>query len=261
MKIVEIFKDGLTYPSNNWQNVLILGLLTIIANIVLVIPAIGINLNSIGFTGIVLTIVSIISFIINLIIMGYGFSIIKNTVNNMDTIPSFEIGNDILNGLKILIISIVYYIIPVIITILVAIASGAFNNLAQIIALSGGAVSNELAFNLFASFFAVMIVGIILLIITTLIITIGIARFAEKGNMGAAFEFGEIFNTIKKIGWGNYIVWYILLFIILFIVGFIMGIINLIPFIGFIITLLVINPYLVMFSSRATGLIYNEKNS
>ena len=86
MKIVEIFKDGLTYPSNNWQNVLILGLLTIIANIVLVIPAIGISLNSIGFTGIVLTIVSIISFIINLIIMGYGFSIIKNTVNNMDTI-------------------------------------------------------------------------------------------------------------------------------------------------------------------------------
>ncbi|WP_225369747.1 DUF4013 domain-containing protein [Methanobrevibacter arboriphilus] len=198
MKIVEIFKDGLTYPSNNWQNVLILGLLTIIANIVLVIPAIGISLNSIGFTGIVLTIVSIISFIINLIIMGYSFSIIKNTVNNIDTIPSFEIGNNILNGLKILIISIVYYIIPVIITILVAIASGAFNNLAQIIALSGGAISDELAFNLFASFFAVMIVGIILFIITTLIITIGIARFAEKGNMGAAFKFGEIFNTIKK---------------------------------------------------------------
>ncbi|WP_297899074.1 DUF4013 domain-containing protein [Methanobrevibacter sp.] len=260
MKIGEIFKDGLTYPSNNWKNVLILGVFTIIANIVLIIPAIGIALNSIGFTGIVLTIVSIISLIINLIIMGYSFSIIKNTVNNIDTIPEFDIGNNIVNGIKILLITIAYYIIPAIITILVAIGTGAFNNLAQI-ALSGGVVSNELATSLFVSFFTVMIVGIILLIIVTLIATIGIARFAEKGNMGAAFEFGEIFKTIKEIGWGNYIVWYVLLVIILFIIGFIMGMINLIPVIGIIVSLLIINPILVMFTARATGLIYNEKNS
>jgi len=261
MKIEEIFKDGLKYPSKNWKIVLTLGLLTIIANIVLIIPAIGISLNNVGFSGIILTIFSIISLIINLIIVGYSFSIIRDTVNNIDTVPELDIGSNIVNAIKILLISIAYYIIPLIIIILVAIATGAFDNLAQVIALSGGAISNELAANLFVSFFTVMIVGIILLIIVALIETIGIARFAEKGNMKAAFEFSEIFNTIKKIGWGKYIVWYILLCIIIFIIGFIIGIINLIPIVGVIITLLVINPYLVMFTARATGLIYNEKNN
>lgn len=125
----------------------------------------------------------------------------------------------------------------------------------------GATMTNALAMDILFSSLAVLLVGLILFILFTLVATIAIARFAEKGNMGAAFEFGEIFNTISKIGWGNYIVWYVVLFIILFIIGIIMGLINLIPILGIIVTLLFFYPYMTLLSARATGLIYNEKNA
>ncbi|RBQ22301.1 hypothetical protein ALNOE001_20310 [Candidatus Methanobinarius endosymbioticus] len=111
------------------------------------------------------------------------------------------------------------------------------------------------------SFFVVFLIALILFILFTLIATITIARFVEKGNMGAAFDFSEIFNTINKIGWENYIVWYAVLFIILMVIDFIMMLINIIPIVGIIITLLIFYPYMTLLSARATwGLIYNEKN-
>lgn len=260
MKISEIFKDSFNYPSTNWNNLLILGVLVIIANIVTIIPAFGIELSSIGLTGILLTIVSIISLIINLIIAGYSFSIIQKTIRNVAILPEIEFGENLVNGIKVLLITIVYYLIPLIVTLIVAYVTGAFNSLMEVIALNGATISNALATNLVISFFTVAIIALILFIIFTLIATIAIARFADKGNMGAAFEVGEIFDTIGKIGWGNYIVWYILLILILIIIEFIMGLINLIPVIGIIISLLFFSPYITIFASRATGLIYNEKN-
>lgn len=108
MKISEIFKDSLTYPSSDWNKLLILGLLIIVANIVTFLPAVGISLHNIGITGLLLTIVSIISLIINLFIMGYSFNVIRETISNINVLPEFNAGDNLIDGIKVFIITIVY---------------------------------------------------------------------------------------------------------------------------------------------------------
>lgn len=260
MKMSELFKDSLKYPSTNWNNLLILGVLVLIANIIMVIPVFGISLNSIGFTGIALTIVSIISLIINFIIQGYSLDITKETINKIDILPKLNLKENLVNGVKVFLITVVYFIIPTILIIATAYLTGVFNSFMRIV-LSGGVISDATAISLMSSILIVALVAIILFIIFGLIADIAIARFADKGNMGAAFEFGEIFDTIAKIGWSNYIIWFILLFVISFLVGLVMGLVMLIPIIGLIISLLFFTPYLAIFGSRALGLIYNEKDN
>lgn len=235
-------------------------MLSIIANIVTILPAIGIELGSIGFNGIILTIVSIISLITNVLILGYIFSIIQKTIKKIDIIPSIEISENIINGIRVFIITIIYFLMPLLISLVLAVSTGTLNKFIDVINSNAGAISNELTLNLLVSFYSIMIVATILFIIFTLIETIAIARFADKGNMRAAFEFGEIFNTISNIGWGNYIIWFVSLFIILITISFIAGLIDLIPILGIIITSLIFIPYLSIFSARSIGLIYNEKN-
>jgi hypothetical protein len=79
-------------------------------------------------------------------------------------------------------------------------------------------------------------------------------RFARTGSMGQAFAFGEITNTIGKIGWGSYLIALIVLFIVIFIIYAVLG---LIPVIGGIINL-IIAPYIVMMTSRYYSLIYDQ---
>ena len=103
------------------------------------------------------------------------------------------------------------------------------------------------------------IIGIILAIALGLIASIAIANMAlNNGEFGAAFRFGEILEQISMIGWGKYIVWYIVMIIVAMIGGVIAGLLNIIPFIGTIIAILVIYPYLYMFSARSLALLYGS---
>lgn len=255
MKLSEIFKDSFAYPSTSWDKLLILGVLIIVANFATLLPVVGVSLHNIGITGILLTIFFIISLIINLFILGYSFDIIRETISNINVLPEFSAGENLIDGIKVFIITVIYYLIPLIITIVMAFATGTVEKIMKIVL--GTDVTNAMAIEIIFSFFAVLLVGLILF---TLITTIAIARFAEKGNIGSAFEFSEIFNTISKIGWRNYIIWYVILLIILFVIFIVMGLINIIPILGVIITLLFFYPYVIMLFTRATGLIYNEKN-
>jgi len=83
---------------------------------------------------------------------------------------------------------------------------------------------------------------LILAIITGLFATIGIVRFARTGSMGEAFNFGAILETIKKIGWGSYILALIVLVIVQIVISIILGIITMIPILGAIIQFILIAP-------------------
>lgn len=233
---------------------MILVLLIIVANVATFLPVVGISLHSIGITEILLTIVSIISLIINLFVMGYSFNIIRESISNINVLPEFNAEDNLIDGIKIFIIKIVYYLIASIITIIMDFVTGSVDNIMRVVL--GVTLTNALAMDIVFSSLAVLLVGLILFILVT---TISIARFAEKGKMGPAFELDEIFNTISKIGWENYIGWYVVLFIILFIIGIIMALINVISILGFIITLLFFYLYMTLLFARASGLIYNEK--
>jgi hypothetical protein len=222
MEIGEIISNAVKYPSSNWKKVIILGIFFILSFVI-----IGI-----------------------FFILGYYLRIIKSTIAGIDELPEFDDWGDMfIDGVKVLVVHFIYLLIPGII-----IGVGVFASIASL------ATTNTSIYTAPASFFALIgitgIIGIILALIFVLFAHIAVANMALYDEIGAAFRFSEIFDKIKMIGWGKYIIWYIVMLIIGFVVGLIAGILNIIPLIGIIIALLVIYPYFVMFFSRSLGLIF-----
>jgi hypothetical protein len=100
------------------------------------------------------------------------------------------------------------------------------------------------------------VVFIILAIITGLLATIGIVRFARTGSMGEAFNFGAILETIGKIGWGSYIFAFVILIIVQVIISIIVGILAMIPILGAIIQFILIAP-IALFEARYICQLYD----
>ena len=99
---------------------------------------------------------------------------------------------------------------------------------------------------------------IIVALITWLIIMTAGVRFARTNSMGEAFNFGAIFTHIGKIGWMTYIIALLMLIIALVNIVIICLVINMvIPYIG-IILLLILLPFLCLFSPRYITLLYES---
>jgi len=95
---------------------------------------------------------------------------------------------------------------------------------------------------------------VIVAFVLGLLATIGIVRFARTGRIGEAFNFSEILSSIRKIGWGPYILALIILIVLVLIVEIVLG---LIPYIGFVIQIL-IAPLISVFIARYICLLYDS---
>lgn len=288
MEIGEIFKDSLKCPAKNWKMVLIIGVLYIVSNIS--------SIFHLGQNTILGIVFGIISIIVGLIIGGYGISIIKNSIDNKNEIPSLDPVDNIINGIKFLVTSFVYYIIPTIITIIIALLTGVFGKTAEIInpiltnqtimaEISKGGTTSltnylntifaDLLGGLGIAVLITVIIGAILFIIFSFLLAVAQARLADTGSLVESIKITEMFNLIGKIGWAKFILWIIALYVLYFFISFITGLIlSLIPLnagliagtggldVGLIIisiiSSLVISPYILLFRSRALGLLYQD---
>lgn len=268
MDIAELFKDSLTYPTKDWNKLLIFGVLIVILSIVDILRTFGIVpiQQQPGGISILAVISVILAVALILIVFGYTLSITRKTINNVDgDVPALDLVKNVIDGIKVLILNIVYYIIPVIITFIVALATGALSYIYQMIpyymmygSAASSAMPQELVTSASISFLLVFLVGGILFLIFGLLLLVAKAVLAETESLAKAINMVDVFKKIGEISWGNYIIWLILMLILLFVIGFFTGIISIIPFIGIIIALLIIKPYVDMFFARALGLIYNE---
>lgn len=218
MNIVDNITNSLKYPLGDWTKILIL------------------------------TVISIIP-IVNFMSAGYMLRIIKSTLAGVDEVPGFDdLGELFIDGIKILIVSIVYMIVPLIIyffALFPLMLSDPSNPSAL---LSGIAI-------------VILLIDIIVSIIFALVLYPAIVNMAlYDSEIGAAFRFSEVLNRIKAIGWGDYILWIIAILITSFIVGIIAGIIGAILIIIIIGPLLwiVASAYLTMFQARSIGLLFSE---
>ena len=185
--------------------------------------------------------------IVNLIVEGYGARIIRSTPETNEP-PKLERYTDMfIDGLKIAVAVIIYMIIPII--LIVAGAGGIYAGMSGfgssimtgILALTGvGAV--------------LLVVGIVLVFILLIFSAMGIAHMLKTNHFGKAFAFGEIKQTIDRIGWGRYVAWLLVIFLISVVVGAVVGAI---PAIGWLISLIVA-PFLLTFYFRSIGLMYNQ---
>lgn len=235
MEIGEIIKDAAMYPINNVKALVIYAVLTIIAALALVFTGVGIvgasqtSGAAAGGLGILGIIGIIIAFAILLLIAGYMLDVIKIAIMREDGAPEIEPARQIINGVKLIVLSIIYMIIPLLIMAILS------------------AINEYLA-----------IIGFILLIVFALLLLIAQCRFAKTESLGDALNFGEVINDIKEIG----IVKVILVLIIVGIIAFILSLIGngigqISEVIGSIITA-ILTIYCTFFQNRAYGLLYSD---
>ena len=201
MSINGNISDSLQYPIKNWVKLIILG-------IILIIP------------------------IVNLIGLGYYLRIIKSTLAGLDELPDFErVGELFINGIKILIVCIIYAIVPL--------------------------IFYALSFAFPGSVF--FIIAAIFVIIISIFAYMGIANMAYyNSEISAALRYREIMDRIATIGWGNYLLWWIILMLIITIAGFIIDIVGgilLFFVLGFLVFLLGYS-YIVIFQARSIALTF-----
>ena len=267
MSISSIFNNAFRFPFGSMEKWLVLGILLILCGLSSVLISFGIDL------GVASIITSIIALIAWFIVSGYSLAIVRDTIHGYDQLPSFDIGENIVDGIKVFILGIVYSIIPFIVFFALLIVTGAVGAFVQVSDLTmGGAttVPSDLALKFVGSLGITLIISLILFIVITLIIslilfivfslfsTIAMCRLANTGSFSQGFEFSEIIGDFKRIGVGSFIAWWIVLAIISLVLVLISVFISAVPYIGYVVSILFIYSFIAIFASRATGLIYSN---
>jgi len=192
--------------------------------------------------------------IVNLIVTGYASRVLKESPG-ADSPPKLENYGDLfIDGLKIVIASIIYMLIP-----LILIAAGFGSFLAAMVTGGGpnfmwGGFTPAYMGLLGGTGVVLVLVGLLVAFVMLILLAAGIAHMIKTGKFGKAFAFGEILGIIGKIGWGKYLAWLILIVVLAAIVGAIAGAI---PYVGWIIAA-IIGPALTVFYFRSLGLLYSE---
>ena len=196
----------------------------------------------------------VISSIIFPLILGYVMEIYRGPK------PAPELknwGRLFIDGLKYLVAWIIY-MIPVIVVIIVF-GGLAFFSVIQQAAMSGDPdffmTNTELLVPIIGMFFAGLFIAVILGLIISLFAYIGVIRMARADRFGEAFNFSGILETIRRIGWGSYILALIILFVVMVVLALVLAIIGSIPWIGWIIYLFLI-PLLTIFQARYMVQVY-----
>jgi hypothetical protein len=165
------------------------------------------------------------------------------------------------DGWKLNIIWIVYFLIPLIIAGLI-IAGIVFALASPLFTIPAGAgdpgviIQRTLvATGLFL--IALIPLLIVLFFVLDLLQVIAKVRAARTGILMDAFGLRAILSHIKNIGWGNYIVLMLILWILSIILGIIVGAFAGIPVIGWLIALL-IAPAIGIFKARYVTLVYDR---
>ncbi len=258
MDVGAIVSDAIKYPISDWKKIVMLGIIIVISSISSLAVIAGTT------NGTVIMVLGIIGFLVGLLILGYILRIIKSSLTGVSEIPDFDSWPDMfIDGIKVLIVGIVYAIPAILITIIsaaIALASslstlgsaGLSDPSAVIGLLMGAGIGGMIAF--------------LYILIILPILAIAIANMAYNDSIGAAFRFSEILNKIGSIGWGNLIIWYILMIVLYIVMVVIAGIISIIfgiisPVVGSVVLSLFILPYIYMFVARSVGLEYSSDAS
>ena len=274
METMEIIKEAMKYPSNDLAKLAVYIALAIVAALLasfgFVFLSIGLASNSLWiFMGIILMAAGLV---VGFIIMGYQVSVIRSGIEHDEKAPEFNWKANLITGIKYLVLTIVYFIIPAIIVLIVAWATNLFGMayamMANIMAASMAAPANTTILigdvvpqSLLVGFgTALMINGLIALIlflIFAFLQTMGQSRLAKTDDLRQSLNIPEAFRDIGRIGYGKVFAVVILIFVIIMVINLILiGLSNAVN--GIAILSIVVTPYLMFFASRATGLLYSD---
>lgn len=266
MNLREIITDAIKFPISDTRKFLIFCALIIIMSLSIVLPSYGLKNNTLAL------ILSLVTLIFIFVVLGYLFEVIKGGTEGEDTLPDFDYVKHFVIGVKAMILDIIYFIIPAVIVIIVASATGLFSSFTKIVYVGIDAVANETTnvttiiaavpkstMNTFTNALSVtLIVAIILFLIFSLLSFTAMVRFAKSGSGTEGLRFIEIIKDMSRIGFIKIIVTLIVIYIIALALVFAIALIGLIPYIGVFISIFVGVPFVLLFLYRAIGLLYAE---
>lgn len=274
MEIMEIIKDSFTFPVNNLKALAIYIVITFVVGLLAfggIITFLGVQ--SSALYGILSFILFIIAVIVGFILAGYEIDIIKTGIDFNEVAPDFDWKNDLIRGIKAIIVSIVYFIIPAIITLIVAFITNLPGNIVNVVGYinqtavntNGTAVASStmnmvpdsVMSGLIGSISITLLVAAILFIIFSFVQVMANARLANTDSLGEALNIPEAVKDIPKIGTGKVIATIVLMFIIVLIINAIFSAIyQQVPQLS--ILNVIITPFLMFATNRATGLLYSD---
>ena len=237
MGIGDIIGDAIAYPFSNIKALVLYAILGIIAGLIggAALLSIAASFSSKGLAGFAFGGLSIVGIIILILVIflieGYALDIVKFGIERRSDSPGIDFGRQVSNAIKLIIVSVVYYVVPAIIIFILG---------------------------LFLRDWILTIISLILLIVFTLANFMAKCRLAKTDNLGDALAIGEAIGDISKVGLGKIIGTVLVIVIILLIVAFIIGLIsNANATIGNIL-LGIFSVYFVFFYNRAIGLLYSD---
>jgi len=210
------FGEAFRYPFQKGVNILIGGVLCLLS--FLIIPA--------------------------FLVEGYIVRVMADTIEGRDEMPEWsDWGYLLTKGVGAFVISLVYLIIPIIIIAIVLAAALAALIPAMMTGSLGAVIMGALGG---------ILVSIIIAFFFGFVCMVGILRYADKGNIGSAFAFGEIFEELKEK-----FAQYLLAYLILFGAAIVLGLLAVfIPFIGAIIAVFA-GFYIIVVGARMFGEVYS----
>ena len=266
MNLREIIIDAIKYPISDTRKFLIFCALIILMSLSTVLPSYGVKNDTLSL------ILSIVTLIVAFVVLGYSMDVIKGGTEHADTLPDFDYVKQFVLGIKSLILNLIYFIIPAVLVIIVASATGLFSSFTEIVYISIDAIANETTnasmiiaaipkstMNTFTNALSItLILGIILFILFSFLSFTAQVRFAKTRSGTEGLRFREILRDISKVGLLKMIVTLIVIYIIALALVFVIGLIGLIPYIGVFISIFIGVPYVVLYIYRAIGLLYAD---
>ena len=181
--------------------------------------------------------------ILSFFISGYTVRIYRGT----NPAPDFTKWIDLfVDGVKLAVVWFLWFLPIIVIAAMCAIAFFSF-------------LSTHTAPNTTLLLFGLLLlfVGFVLFVLVVLFGILGAVRFARTGSIREGIRFSAILKTIRTIGWLSYIILLIGFVIAMAIYAVITGILSFIPFIGWVLVLIV-NPFFMIFSARYFALVYDQ---
>ena len=273
MNVMEIIKDAFVFPSQNIQVLLIYVVLSIVAGVLSVGGAVTYALGIVSpecfmWGGLAFVVAMLIGWVLS----GYLISVIKSGIDQDSEVPEFSWWDNFITGFNNCIVSIVYFVIPAFITLIVGYITNVYGNamiVAQEIYLQAAysymGSSSAIAFdaiyqalvNLLFSLTITITVAIVVFVIFSFLQTMAEARLANTGSLSEALNVFEAAKDITKIGVGKVIIVILLIIVVVAVIeGILSFIYSFLPILS--ILSIIITPYLVIFAQRAIGLLYSD---
>lgn len=235
MEMKEIIMEALHFPINNIQSLALYIVLGIILAIIAIITGVtgAASVAATSGSGVAISLIGILlCLVIYFAINGYELDIVKSGIERSSDAPSIDFVRQFLNGVKLFVVQLIYFIIPIILVLI---------------------------FSLIFSRWITILIACILFILFAFVETMGECRLAKTDDLNYALQISEAYDDIKRIGVTKVVCTIVLVGIIFaviyFIVDGIFGFIN--QDLASIVTSIV-SVYLLFFENRATGLLYSD---